>query len=369
MKIAQISPRYYPSIGGVESHVQAISERLIRRGFDVGILTTDPSGHLPEEETINGVGVLRFKSWAPTNAYYFSRDLRTYLLKNSPRYEIIHAHSYHAMPALYASQSKAGNKSVFTPHYHGTGHTPFRRLLHVPWKYYARQIFKKSDLIISVSTFERDLLIKNFDLEPSKVALLPDGLNLQEFEATYDDKATSPQSTFRILCVSRLEKYKGIQYLLRCLATMESNFVLDVVGSGPYKRTLQREAVKLGVSNRVQFSEGLSREEIMARYRSASVFVLLSKYEAFGIVVAEALASRVPCIVSRTSALAEWIDNESCFGIDYPINLQKLADLVAKVARFRPIRRNGIMDWNEVADKTAQLYNALVYTGSPSGNM
>lgn len=332
--------------------------------MDVEVLTTDSTGLLPKQEMINDVKVLRFKSWAPGNAYYFSRDLRTYLLENSRNWDIVHAHSYHAMPALYASQSKVGNKFVFTPHYHGTGHTPFRRLLHVPWKYYAGQIFKKSDCIISVSNFERGLIIKNFGLEQRRVVLVPDGLNLREFEAPVGDKPTSSQDTLRILCVSRLEKYKGIQYVLRCLTHLASNFVLEVVGSGPYKGDLELEAAKLGVSSRVHFYEGLSREELLARYRSASLFVLLSTYEAFGIVVAEALASGLPCIVSRTAALVEWIDNESCFGIDYPIDLQKLSDLITKVAGSTPIRRDGIMDWNEVADKTARLYNALVSTGN-----
>lgn len=132
------------------------------------------------------------------------------------------------------------------------------------------------------------------------------------------------------------------------------------MGGGPYKRSLEREALNLGVSGRVRFSEGLSREELLARYRNASVFVLLSKYEAFGIAVAEALASGLPCIVCRTSALAEWIDNESCFGIGYPINIKELSGLVTKAVGLPAVRRHGMMDWNEVAEKTAKVYSALV---------
>ncbi len=362
MKIAQVCPTYYPSIGGVESHVRALSERLVRQGFEVEVLTTDSTGNLPKRETINSVRVLRFKSWAPSNAYHFSRELKVYLGRHSPQYDVVHAHSYHALPALYASQSKGVNKFVFTPHYHGTGHTLFRSLMHVAWRHYAKQIFKKSDRIVSVSNFERELLIKNFGLEAKKVVLVPDGLDMREFEPADGEKSARTESTHAILCVSRLEEYKGIQYLLRCLARLPGSFTLEVVGGGPYKRKLEREAFELGVSGRVRFLEGLGREELLGRYRKAGVFVLLSKYEAFGIVVAEALASGRPCIVSRTSALAEWIDNETCFGIDYPIDLQKLSDLVTKVAGLRPIRRDGIMDWNEVADRMGQLYNALALT-------
>jgi glycosyltransferase involved in cell wall biosynthesis len=360
LKIAQVSPTYYPSIGGVESYVQAVSERLVKRGFEVDVITTDSTGSLPKRETWNGVGIHRFKSWAPGNAYYFSPDLRAFLRKNSLNYEVIHAHNYHALPALYASQAKAGNKLVFTPHYHGGGHTLFRRALHIPWKYYARRIFDNSDRIVCVSEFERNLLIKNFGIEPSEAVLVPGGVDLEEFKALGLEKTADLPNMQRILCVSRLEKYKGIQYLLRCLFELQNDFVLEVVGSGTYKQNLERQAAKLRVSGRVRFFEDLSREQLLARYRNATVFVLLSKYEAFSIVMAEALASGLPCIVSRTAALAEWIDNESCFGIDYPINIKELSGLVIKVSRTRVVRRNGLMGWSLVADKMADLYSNLV---------
>lgn len=46
MKIAQVCHRYYPYIGGVETRVEEISKRLVRKGFDVEVLTNDPSGKL-----------------------------------------------------------------------------------------------------------------------------------------------------------------------------------------------------------------------------------------------------------------------------------------------------------------------------------
>jgi len=120
MRILQICPRYYPDIGGVEEHVKNISERLAKK-HDVTVFTTDPSRKLPKQETINGVKIRRFKSWAPNEAYYFSRELKKCLMEDSYSFDIMHAHSYHAFPALYAAQAKGSNKLVFTPHYHGEG--------------------------------------------------------------------------------------------------------------------------------------------------------------------------------------------------------------------------------------------------------
>ncbi len=50
MKIAQVCPRYYPDIGGVETHVQEISERLVKRGFEVDVVCTDTTGGLRKRE-------------------------------------------------------------------------------------------------------------------------------------------------------------------------------------------------------------------------------------------------------------------------------------------------------------------------------
>jgi len=70
MKILFVTPRYYPHIGGVETHVQSIAERLVKRGYDVEVYATDPKGILPVIEVINGIKVRRFRSFAPNNAYY-----------------------------------------------------------------------------------------------------------------------------------------------------------------------------------------------------------------------------------------------------------------------------------------------------------
>jgi glycosyltransferase involved in cell wall biosynthesis len=132
MKILQVCHRYYPLLGGVQEHVRNISIRLAKK-YEVVIATTDPVGTLPREEFVEGIRVLRFRSWAPGGAYYFSRELRNYLTCASRNFDIVHAHSYHDLPALYASKAKTTNRLVFTTHYHGIGHTLLRSFLQKPY--------------------------------------------------------------------------------------------------------------------------------------------------------------------------------------------------------------------------------------------
>ncbi|WP_269851231.1 glycosyltransferase family 4 protein [Methanosarcina horonobensis] len=158
MKIAQICPRYFPDIGGVETHVKEISERLVKAGHDVEVITTDPTGKLNRRETINGVKVIRFRSFAPGNAYYFAPQIYFYLKMHS--FDVIHAHSYHALPALFAALGKSERRLVFTPHYHRSGHTAFRNLLHKPYRLFGKVIFSRADSVICVSEYEKKGLLR-----------------------------------------------------------------------------------------------------------------------------------------------------------------------------------------------------------------
>ena len=354
MRILQICPRYYPDIGGVEEHVRNISERLAKK-HDVTVFTTDPSRKLPKQETINGVKIRRFKSWAPNEAYYFSRELKKCLMENSYSFDIMHAHSYHAFPALYAAQAKDRNKLIFTPHFHGRGHSFLRNLFHVPYKFWGKSIFTRADKIVCVSNYEKGLIVNNFKVDEEKIVVIPNGVNFEEFRGLKRTK----KGYRSLLCVSRLEKYKGIQYLIEVLPLLDSDVVLEVVGKGSYKESLVKLAKKLNVTQRIKFFQELPRSELLQRYTGADVFVLLSKHEAYGLSVAEALCAEAPCIVANTSALAEWVDGKDCFGIDYPIDLGVLADLIKKVAG-KSVCKPAILDWDEVTDRLVRLYINVV---------
>ncbi|MEM0316260.1 MAG: glycosyltransferase family 4 protein, partial [Archaeoglobaceae archaeon] len=317
--IAIVTPRFFPYIGGVETHVYEIAKRL---NFELEVLTTDPSGKLPKLEEIDGIKVRRFKSYAPSNAYFVSPELKSFLKKHSRDYDLIHAHNFHAFPALYAALSNP-RRLVFTPHYHGHGHSFLRNFLFRFYKIYGKRVFEKADAIICVSNFEKNLVLKDFGIEEEKIRLIPNGVGLDFIEKRRIGK--------KILFVGRIEKYKGLEYVVKALKFLQE-FELEIVGKGGYKNRIIKLARDLGVLGRIRFYQDLSREELVKRYAEASVLVLPSKFEAYGLVVAEALASKTPCVVAKTSALAEWIDERNVFGIDYPPKAEELAELIRKAS-------------------------------------
>lgn len=349
MKIAQICHRYPPYIGGVEEHVRSISERLAKK-FEVTVFTTDPSARFPRVETVANVEIRRFRAWAPDDAYYFSRGLRKYLEKHSGSFEIVHAHNYHALPSLYAAQNKGSSKLVFTPHFHGAGSTFFRSLLNIPYRFFGKKIFSNADAIVCVSNYERASILKQFKLDENRISVIPNGVDLEYLISPKVEKTGRT-----ILYVGRIQKYKGVQYLVKALPQLGDDKILEIVGKGPYKENLIKIARSLGVSSRVRFFQDLSQKELLRKYAEADIFALLSKHEAYGITVAQALASGVPCIVARTSALQEWIDNENCYGIDYEIDVRELAHLIGDVMGKR-VADVKLPTWDEVTEKLVSVY-------------
>jgi 1,2-diacylglycerol 3-alpha-glucosyltransferase len=356
MKILQICPGAYQSgRGGISEHVRNISERLAKR-HEVTVYATNPASSLRWFETVNGVKIRRFKRFSPSGSYFFSPNMIINLREEC--FDVVHGHSYHALPMHFAFLAKH-QKLIFSTHFHGAGHTALRNSLFRLFKPIGKMSLRNADAVIAVSEFEKRTLCASFNIDPSKVVVVPNGLDISEFAGL-----KRGQSACRsILYVGRLERYKGVQHLVGAMPTLD-DAKLKIVGTGPQRRMLEALARQLRVQDRVFFLQNLSRRELLQTYVDADVLVLLSEHEAYSMVVAEALIARTPCVVADTAALSEWIDNKSCFGIDLPINRQKLTELINRVIEtrrkgklvFQEKIKSKIPDWNSVVEQLVRVY-------------
>jgi glycosyltransferase involved in cell wall biosynthesis len=360
-KILHVCSAPYITGGGISEYVRNISERLARK-HEVTVFASNLTGKLPRFEEINGVTVVRFRCYAPSKAYMLSVELPIMLSK--VKFDVVHAHNYHAFPIHVAAALAKHSKFVVSPCFHGSGHTPFRDCIIRVLKPFGKRTLKKADQILAASEYERFLLCQQFGFRSDEIAVIPRGVDFSEFKGLKRRKRKFKS----ILFVGRLRNYKGVQYLVEALPKLPDDVTLQIVGKGPLRSSLAARAKRLKVFDRIRFYQFLKRRELLQMYADSDVFVLPSRYEAYSKVVAEALMTGTPCIVTNASALKEWIDNESCFGIDFPVDINKLAKSIASVIECdlnkKSIQRarekwigTKIIDWNDVVSKLEEVYN------------
>jgi glycosyltransferase involved in cell wall biosynthesis len=116
----------------------------------------------------------------------------------------------------------------------------------------------------------------------------------------------------------------------------------------------------------VQWLEGLRKPELYELYESSTMFVLPSYLEAYGIVVAEAVAVGTPTIVANSSALSEFVTAGLATPVEPPIETEKLVDAMSLVLgnpeshSSKSKTSDMIQSWDDVALKTFETYQSLL---------
>lgn len=120
-------------------------------------------------------------------------------------------------------------------------------------------------------------------------------------------KYNIPESHKIILTVARLEAEKNYPRLLELFAGLGEEYTLIALGRGSMLAQLEKQAEELGIRNRVIFTGFVHREEIWNYYADADAFVLISKAEALGVVLWEAMYMNVPVIGSDVDGIVETV--------------------------------------------------------------
>lgn len=117
-------------------------------------------------------------------------------------------------------------------------------------------------------------------------------------ETRFTPAATDPARRV-LFTLGALVPQKGVDVLLRAFAQLPPPVVLHVGGDGPERNALHALATTLGVADRVRFLGALRPEQTPAHFAACNAFVLASRHETFGVVLAEALMSGKPVVATR----------------------------------------------------------------------
>ena len=344
VKVLFVTHRYPPRTGGVETHVREIATRLADRGHDVTVFSADAGKDVAAESEDEGVRVRRFRSLSPDESFYFAPQL-TLAVRRADA-DVIHAHDYHAFSLLFAAIGVTDERFVVTTHYHGKSADGLRNVLLSGYRPFGRWAVRRADEVIAVSEWERDRLREDLGAEAT---VIPNGVNVDRFAGAEPEERDQPY----LLCVSRLEEYKGVQHVIRAMPELPE-YDLVVAGSGPYREELDRIARETGVSDRVEFYGYVDEERLPGLYAGAKVFVSMSSFEAYGMTIAEALAAGTPCVVRKAAALEDWSSHDGCVGVEDPDPVA-VANCVRTAAERRVVLGD-IPTWETVTDKIIGRY-------------
>jgi len=356
-------------VGGIEAHVTEVSRRLCIEGIDVKVLSTSTHLARPYYCFRDGVRYELFPAIAPHEIYYFSPALYQGLSKENS--QILHAHGYQDFSFLAALKCKKKEQKLFVTIHSGYPSTYITSLFNRYYSVLIRRLLRRADKILGVSKSDLELL--GFDLaDPAnaeKLAVIPNGIDLSDFEEKHALPKSVPEENKFILSIARLEKYKGHQFVIESYAQLKklrrarssSAEVpkLVIVGSGAYRGQLERLIRRSGLKKDILILTNLSREQIIALYQRCELFVLLSRFESYGLAVADAIAAQKPVIVTLTSALRDFVLKGYCMGVNYPPRKEVVAELMDNALensdRFIP-QNVKLYTWDRVVADLKRLY-------------
>jgi glycosyltransferase involved in cell wall biosynthesis len=327
MKILHVIPSVSESQGGPSVAVRLIARSVARLGVDVTIVSTDDEDGETRSPSPTASGVLRpegvteIKFRRNTDLYKVSFSLNRWLRQNVGKYDVVHIHalfSFSSTVAAYASH-RAGVPYLIRPlgvlsRWGFENRRPFVK--RVSLRFVELPIIKHAAAIHYTSYRERRdarALAPVLAKKRSWVVPLPvDPLsNIPEAVATKSN-ASFPQKSLGqvILFLSRLDRKKGLELLLEAFSRIQNDWpdaLLAIAGDGEksYVRELRKMADRLDIAPRLLWLGFLRGPEKKAAFDAATVFVLPSYSENFGIVAAEALGCGVPVLLSDQVAVAD----------------------------------------------------------------
>jgi glycosyltransferase involved in cell wall biosynthesis len=275
--------------------------------------------------------------------------------------DVIHVHDWFGTVGAIRLGRRRRIPVVMTVH-----STEYDRSLDRPW----REILEReefglaySDRVIAVSRHLKLQLVQRYGVPDEWIRVVYNAVR------PTDRLSRLESSQSLVLYLGRLVAMKGIDTFLRAVAKVaraSSETLFVVAGEGPEYPNLLTLAAHLGIADRVLFLGRVTDEERSLLMAAASVFVLPSVVEPFGIAALEAMAAGVPTIVSKTSGVAEVTEN--VFAIDF-WDIDEFASRMIELLQYPVLRRymgaRGRWDalksgWPERALETVEVYSEAI---------
>jgi UDP-glucose:(heptosyl)LPS alpha-1,3-glucosyltransferase len=369
-KIAVIIPKY-GLIGGAEQFVAELTGRLITStGYDFHVYATRWQKSAAPI-IFHQVPFISFPKFLTTLSFaYFARRR---IERNN--FSLVHSHE-----RIFAAD-------IFT--IHGIPHRYWVRnvrckqmsLYDLATTWVEKKLVYEGNCkkFIAVSSLTKDIFLQEYNIDPGLVDIIHPGVDLNDYAK--QDKASVRNSIRRelginstdpiILFASMNFEIKGLDNILLSLGKLKAQnrkFKFIVVGKGNIKKYTQM-AKEAQISSDVIFTGPVNKEKMISMYLAGDLYIMLSKFDTFGMVVLEAMAAGLPVIISSNVGAKDLVqDDKNGFIIR---DTSDTDDVAAKIALLlgedirRPFAQAAYQTaaqntWNQVAAKYQNIYEDIL---------
>ncbi|MDO8963402.1 MAG: glycosyltransferase family 4 protein [Coriobacteriia bacterium] len=338
MRIGFFTDTYTPQINGVVTSIRLFAKALERQGHSVYIFAPTP------RQATDGPHIVRI----PSVPFAFQPEMRLASIYSAhadrlvrrANLDVIHSHDPFAI-GLYGL---AVAKRYRIPYVH-TYHTLYPEYVHYIWETrftramaerLSREFCDQCDMVLAPSTKINKALHDWGVTAP--VVTLPTGVDAQLFAERDPEELDEFRRRFGIsqadkllTFVGRLGKEKNVDLLIDAMAKVTTpNARLVIVGNGPYRPELEARIARLGIRDRVIFTDYLNRTDVRSAYLNSEALFFASTSETQGLVIAEAMASGLPVVAVNDLAIADAVSD----GVNGFLVPESAGDLAAAADRL-----------------------------------
>ncbi len=384
-----VIPSWYPPLGGEFFREHSIA--LTKAGLTVNVLAGIETGisQRPKDFLFNwhttanqldGINekhriIRRIPLLQQANAHrWVTAVVKMFAdyVKHHPLPDIVQAHSsMWAGLAAAKIRKKWGTPYVITEHRgRFTGQGAMAQNLIREWhKPLLEEAFGGAKHIVSVSTSLQHKITEICPQSYSKLSVIPNMTDTDFFIPP--DRKSKTDKPFRFLCVTHLEHLKGVDILLHAYAGLQNNHAqansLVIAGSGAERAKLEALTLQLGLKNKVSFTGRLGRTEVLQQMQDADAFVLPSRFEAFGIVLIEAIACGLPLVATDSGGPGDIVNNDTglmCKAGNAADLMRAMQEMINCQKEYEPrkIRQHCVATYSRdaVVSQYVKLYEALL---------